>query len=152
MFVCLFGFNVAFNIICHIKTVSGCDRKLNAHFYSAASLWYQITDSFTRYNPQSHYTDTGATSPSPSPKIRVSSGEQLVPLLTTLVCRGLGSNPVPPDLGADTLPTKLPRPVCKQCAFSVIRIILGSKLSKKYMFCLILHVFLYFIFTFEPRK
>ena len=40
--VCLFGFNVAFNINCHITTVFGCDRELNAHFYSAASLWYQI--------------------------------------------------------------------------------------------------------------
>ena len=47
LFVCLFRFNVAFNIICHITTVSGCDRELNAHFYSAASLWYQIPDSFT---------------------------------------------------------------------------------------------------------
>ena len=46
-FVCLFGFNVAFNIICHITTVSGCDRELNAHFYSAASLRYQIPDTFT---------------------------------------------------------------------------------------------------------
>ena len=42
---------------------------------------------------------------------RVPSREQLVPLLTTLVCRGPGSNPVPPDLGADTLFTALPRPV-----------------------------------------
>ena len=47
LFVCLFGFNVAFNINCHITTVSGCDRELNAHFYSAASLWYQIPDTFT---------------------------------------------------------------------------------------------------------
>ena len=47
LFVCLLGFNVAFNIICHITTVSGCDRELNAHFYSAASLWYQIPDTFT---------------------------------------------------------------------------------------------------------
>ena len=68
-------------------------------------------DTFTRYHTQSHYTGTGATSPSPTPKIRVPSGEQLVPLLTTLVCRGPGLNPVPPDLGADTLPTELPRPV-----------------------------------------
>ena len=58
--------------------------------------------------PVTLYTDTGATSPSPTPKIRVPSGEQLVPLLTTLVCRGPGSNRVPPDLGADTLPTELP--------------------------------------------
>ena len=107
LFVCLFGFNVAFNIICHIRTVSGYDRELNAYFYSAASLRYQIPDTFTLYHLQSHYTDTGATSPSPTPKIRVSSVEQLVPLLTTLVCRGPGSNPVPPDLG----PTELPRPV-----------------------------------------
>ena len=91
--------------------MSGCDRELNAHFYSAASLWYQIPHTFTRYHLQSHYTDTGATSPSPTPKIRVPSGEQLVPLLTTLVCHGPGSNLVPPDLGADTLPTELPRPV-----------------------------------------
>ena len=70
-----------------------------------------IPDTFTCYHLQSHYTDTGATSPSPTPKIRVPSGEQLVPLLTTLVCRGPGSNPVSPDLGADTLPTELPRPV-----------------------------------------
>ena len=35
----LFGFNVAFNfsvISVIITTVSGCDRELNAHFYSAA--------------------------------------------------------------------------------------------------------------------
>ena len=49
--VCLFGFNVAFNIICHITTVSGYDRELNAHFYSAASLLYQIPDTFTLYHP-----------------------------------------------------------------------------------------------------
>ena len=34
LFVCLFGFYVAFNINCHITTVSGCDRELIAHFYS----------------------------------------------------------------------------------------------------------------------
>ena len=65
------------------------------------------------------YTDTGATSPSPTPKIRVPSGEQLVPLLTTLVCRGPGSNPVPPNLGADTLPTELSRPVSMCCVRDV---------------------------------
>ena len=59
----------------------------------------------------SHIILTPERCPSPTPKIRVPSGEQLVPLLTTLVCRGPGSNPVPPDLEADTLPTELPRPV-----------------------------------------
>ena len=69
---------------------------------------------------QSHYTDTGATSPSPTPKIRMPSGKQLVPLLTTLECRGPGSNPEPPDLGADTLLTELPRLVsyiCDKCDY-----------------------------------
>ena len=37
--------------------------------------------------------------------------EQLVPVLTTLVCRGLGSNPWHAVPGADTLPTKLSGPV-----------------------------------------
>ena len=44
--------------------------------------------------PDSHYTDTGSTSPSPTPEFRVPSGEQLVPLLTTLVCCGHGIEPV----------------------------------------------------------
>ena len=37
MFVCLFWF------FSHM-TVSGCDRELNAHFYSAASLKYHVLD------------------------------------------------------------------------------------------------------------
>ena len=48
-------------------------------------------------------------------KSECQAGEQLVPLLTTLVCRGPGSNPVPPDLRWDTLPTELPRPVSLIC-------------------------------------
>ena len=28
----------------HITTMSGCDRELNAHFYSAASLKYHVPD------------------------------------------------------------------------------------------------------------
>ena len=52
LFVCsgytsLSTLSVISHIICHITTVSGCDRELNAHFYSAASLWYQIPDTFT---------------------------------------------------------------------------------------------------------
>ena len=31
-------------IFSHITTVSGCDRELNAHFYSAASLKYHAPD------------------------------------------------------------------------------------------------------------
>ena len=88
-----------------VKVARG-NTKLNAHFYSAASLWYQIPVTLPD-TTSSHIILT----PSPTPKIRVPGGEQLVPLLTTLVCRGPGSNPVPPDPRADTLPTELPRPV-----------------------------------------
>ena len=31
-------------IFSHITTVSDCDRELNAHFYSAASLKYHVQD------------------------------------------------------------------------------------------------------------
>ena len=41
----LFGFNVAFNkFFSHIKTVSGCDREVSAHFYCVASLKYHAPD------------------------------------------------------------------------------------------------------------
>ena len=38
---CLFGFNVAFN---NFSVMSGCDRDLNDHFHSAASLKYHVPD------------------------------------------------------------------------------------------------------------
>ena len=42
--VCVFGFNVAFNNFSVISHMSGCNRELNAHFYSAASLKYHVPD------------------------------------------------------------------------------------------------------------
>ena len=36
---------------CHITTVSGCDRELNAHFYSAASLKYHAPDTWHDTTP-----------------------------------------------------------------------------------------------------
>ena len=35
----------------HITTVSGCDRELNAHFYSAASLKYHTPDTWHDTTP-----------------------------------------------------------------------------------------------------
>ena len=35
----------------HITTVSGCDRELNAHFYSAASLKYHVPDTWHDTTP-----------------------------------------------------------------------------------------------------
>ena len=56
----LVWFNVAFNVFfsfSHMTTVSGCERELNAHFYSTASLKYHamIPD-------HSQYPDTGLIS------------------------------------------------------------------------------------------
>ena len=49
--VCVFGFNVAFNNFSVITTVSGCDRALSAHFYSAASLKYHVPDTWHDTTP-----------------------------------------------------------------------------------------------------
>ena len=71
-------------------TVSVCDRELSAHFYSAASMKYTWHDT-----TPSHIILTlglpGLALPHKS-----WCEKQLVPFLTTLVCRGLGSNPWPP--------------------------------------------------------
>ena len=86
--------------------VSGCDRELNAHFYSAATLKYDSPDTWSWYHTQSHYLDTGSTSPSSTPlKVWMPSEQQLVPFLMTLVCRGQGSDLLFPRV--DTLPTEL---------------------------------------------
>ena len=86
-------------------SVFGCNR-INTQFKSTVSLCYQVPD------PQSHYTQytvTEATSPSPTHKVLLPNREQLVPLLTTLVCSSSGSNPVPSDLIVDTQTTALLR-------------------------------------------
>ena len=41
----------------HITAVSGYDRELNALFYCAASLWYQVPDTYLA--SPSHYADMG---------------------------------------------------------------------------------------------
>ena len=50
----------------------------------------------TWYHTQSHYPDTGSTSPNSTPYVWVPSEEQLVQFFTTLVCRSPGLNPWPP--------------------------------------------------------
>ena len=43
--VCVYsGLTSLSTIFNHITTMSGCDRELNAHFYSAASLKYHVPD------------------------------------------------------------------------------------------------------------
>ena len=60
-----------------------------------------------------HYIDTRATSPNPTPIIRLSSGEELScsTLFYNFGMSRLGIELIPPDLGKDTLPSALPRPV-----------------------------------------
>ena len=49
--VCVFGFKQFQQFFSHITTVSGCDRELNAHFYSAASLKYHVPDTWHDTTP-----------------------------------------------------------------------------------------------------
>ena len=43
--ICVFRLNVAVNNLSRITTgVSGCDREIDAHLYSAASLKYHAPD------------------------------------------------------------------------------------------------------------
>ena len=45
MFLCVYsGLTSLSTIFSHITTVFGCDRELNAHFYSALSLMYRVPD------------------------------------------------------------------------------------------------------------
>ena len=75
--------------------MSGCDRELNAHIYSAASLTYHAPDTWHDTTP-SHIILTLGRPVLALPRVRVPSKEQLVPFLTTLLCPSLGSNPWPP--------------------------------------------------------
>ena len=94
--MCVFGFNVAFNNFSVISGLSGGDRELNAHFYSAASLKYHAPDIWHDTTPSHIILSLGRPVLALPRKSWVPSEEQLVPFFTTLVCRGLGSNPWPP--------------------------------------------------------
>ena len=80
----------------HITMVSGCDRELSAHFYSAASLKYHVPDTWHNTTPCHIILTLGRPVLALPRKSWVPSEEQLVPFLTTLVRRGPGSNPGPP--------------------------------------------------------
>ena len=76
--------------------VSGCDRELNAYVYSAASLKYYAPDTWHDTTPSHIILTLGRSVLALPHKSWVPSEEQLVPSITTLVCRCLGSNPWPP--------------------------------------------------------
>ena len=77
-------------------TVFGCDKELNAHFYSAASLKYHVPDTWYDTTPGHIILTLGQPVLALPRKSRVPSEEQLVPFFTTLECGGPGSNPWPP--------------------------------------------------------
>ena len=90
--------------------MSGCDRELNAHFYSAASLKYHVPDTWHDTIPSHIILTLGRPVLALPPKVWVPSEEQLVPFFTTLVCRGSGSNPWP-SIPRSGHSTELPGPV-----------------------------------------
>ena len=50
--VCVYsGLTSLSTFFSHITTVSGCDRELNAHFYSAVSLKYHVPDTWHDTTP-----------------------------------------------------------------------------------------------------
>ena len=88
----------------YIATVSGCDRQLNAHFKSAASLTYHTSDTW-RDIPPSHNILT-LDRPVPLSQCRAQTEEQLIPCLKPLVWLGRGSNRHHPGHKPDALVTE----------------------------------------------
>ena len=75
--------------------MSGCDRELNAHFYSAASLMYHVPDTWHDTTP-SHIILTLGRPVLALPLSLSAKRGAASTIFTTLVCRGPGSNPWPP--------------------------------------------------------
>ena len=91
---CLFGFNVAFNNFFVIS--SGCDRELYAHFYSATSLNYHAPDTWHDTTPSHIILTLGRPVLALRRNSECQARRSKYHFLTTLVCRGPGSNPWPP--------------------------------------------------------
>ena len=91
----LFRLHVAFNNLSNIsRLLTGCDRELNAHWKSAASLTYHTSDTW-RDMPPNHVILT-PDRPIPLSQCRAQTKEQLIPFWKSLVWLGRGSNPQPP--------------------------------------------------------
>ena len=118
-FVCLFvqvlrRFQQFFS---HIATVSGCDRELNAHFYSAASLKYHAPDTWHDTTP-SHFILTLGQPVLALPRkseCQERSNKYHFEWLWYVAARDRTQDlPFP---GADTLPTELSGPVSEEKKF-----------------------------------
>ena len=73
--------------------MSGCDRELNAHFYSAASLKYHVPDTWHDTTPSHIILTLGRPVLALPRKSECQARSSYYHFLTTLVCRGPGSNP-----------------------------------------------------------
>ena len=76
---------------------------LNTHFYSAASLWCHAPDTWHDTIPNHIILTLGRLAIALSSKSWVPSKEQVIQLLTILVCHGLGPNSWPPRSREQTL-------------------------------------------------
>ena len=85
MFFCLFGFYIALNNFSVISRQCLVATRSSMFTVIVLPHWSIMPSHLTWYHTQSHYPDTGSTSPSSTPLIWVPSEEQLVPFLTTLV-------------------------------------------------------------------
>ena len=109
LFIFLFRLNVAFNNLSVIwRLFSGCDRELNAHFKSAASLTYHTSDTWLDI-PPSHIILT-LDRPVSLSQCRAQIKEQLIPFWTFLVWLDRGSNQPPSGRKPDTLVNE---PLCQ---------------------------------------
>ena len=109
--VCLFQCNVAFNNFSVISQQCLVVTGSSMLTFIALPHWCimpQTLDKYTWYHIQSHYPDTGSTSPSSTTYFWESSKEQLVPFLTTLYVTAWDRTCELPFPMVDTLLTKLP--------------------------------------------
>ena len=97
LFVCSGLSSIATNVsVISVTTVSGCDRELNVHFYSAASLKHHAPDTWHDTTLIYIILTLGSPVLVLPPTVWVPREEQLVPFLITLAYRCPGSNPWPP--------------------------------------------------------
>ena len=75
--------------------VSGCDREFNTHFYSAVSLMYHAPDTWHDTTTPNHIILTLGRPVLVLPGSLSAKRGTATTILTTLVCRGPGSNPWP---------------------------------------------------------
>ena len=105
LWVSEFGFNVAFNNFSVISRRCLVATGSSVLTFIVLPHWSILSQ--TWYHTQSHYPDTGSTSPSSTPQVWVPSEEQLVPFLRLWYVAARDRTRDLPFPGADTLPTEL---------------------------------------------